>query len=85
MANKKNVAIKMASSCSERLPASFSHRAGLHLGGARMMLILCLFDSDGVVKKQAYARDQRCLLTVQLPNQGDVDQSTIGMQMQSAG
>lgn len=49
-ANKRNTAIKMASSCSERLcrvPEGW-----LHLGGVRMMLMLCLFDSDRVVTKR---------------------------------
>lgn len=69
-ANKRNVAITMASSCSERLRCV--PQGWLHLGGARMMLMLCLFDSDGVVRKEAYVRFQLRLLTVQLPNQGDL-------------
>lgn len=56
-ANKRNVAIKMANSCSERLRGV--PQGWLHLGGARMMLMPCLFDSDGALKKEAYVRYQR--------------------------
>ena len=48
-ANKRNAAIKMASSCSE--PLRRVPRGWLHLGGVRVMLMLRLFDSDGAVKK----------------------------------
>lgn len=34
--------------------------------------MLCLFDSDGVLEKQASVRYKSCLLTVQLPNRGDL-------------
>lgn len=64
--------LKMASSCLASLRCV--PQGWLHLGGVRTMLILCLFDSNGVVKKnkQADVRYQLCLLTAQLFNHGEL-------------